>query len=236
MPSLASSATLLSGLSRDLMLAPWTPFSSARDVQLTAHTKIADGADGLAVIKIEAEVRAPVFEVTRLFRSPEAAQWNTHIASIDHLGGGMQLQTYSSPWPFAWREYLVHCEDEDLEGGGHASHCRSSEEGHPAAPLRDDRVRGTSETLWRIAPSKEAPQHSTTIHVESLVDPGGGVPKWLVNEVGKRASVTMVTSFIRKAEMRAETARDGIGCALPELAAAARNVSPSCADNKMKQP
>ena len=90
MPSLATSATLLSGLSRDLMLAPWTPFSGARDLHLAAHTKIADGTDGLAVIKIEATVEAPVFEVTRLFQSPEA-KWNTHIASIDHLGGGVQL-------------------------------------------------------------------------------------------------------------------------------------------------
>ena len=43
----------------------------------------------------------------------------------------------------------------------------------------------------------------------------------------------MAASFIRKAETRAERARDGLSCALPEIAAAARNVSPSC---EKKQP
>ena len=36
-----------------------------------------------------------------------------------------------------------------------------------------------------------------------LVDPKGNVPKWLVDEIGKRASVSMVLSLARVAQAHA---------------------------------
>ena len=44
------------------------------------------------------------------------------------------------------------------------------------APPRRDVVRGRSETVWRFTEERDGHTH---IHLETLVDPRGGLPTWV---------------------------------------------------------
>ena len=95
--------------------------------------------------------------------------------AVEHIDKTTQLQTYRLPWPFAPREYLVRCTDKP-GSSGHEAHCTSID-GHPGAPERSDRVRGLTETIWRF---KEERDGQTSVHLETIVDPRGGLPTWVV--------------------------------------------------------
>lgn len=207
MPSLStagSSHTLLKHLDETLLNAPWVAFEEAE--AYTSHTKSAiDAVEGspaaAAVVRVELTADAPVRAVYAAFVKPEmTAQWNSLVGEVRKLSGSTQLQTYKFPWPLASREYLVECSEQALRGQGFRTHCAPTE--HPKAPRRADRVRGMSETLWQFTPAAADPQR-TTILFEGLVDPKGNVPKWMVNEIGKRASVSMVLALARVAQAHA---------------------------------
>ena len=92
----------------------------------------------------------------------------------------------------------MRCEDRQGSGrGGKAAleaHCWSIDD-HSQAPLRPDRVRGRSETVWRFVEEKGGQE--TSIHLETLVDPRGGLPTWVVDKAGKSAAVKIVRALIR---------------------------------------
>jgi hypothetical protein len=152
------------------------------------------------VVKILSIANTPVQNAVRVFQDPEqTSKWNPHVGKVARLSGGYQLQTYSSPWPFASREYLVRCTDAKLVEDGHATHCLSSPT-HPEAPMRSDRVRGESETKWVFT---ALPGDRTSIHFEGLIDPNGppgkkgsgGLPKWAISEILPRTSVAIVAGL-----------------------------------------
>lgn len=151
-----------------------------------------------SVVRVEVVADAPPRDVFDAFVKPELTkQWNSVVGESVQFGRGVQLQTYKFPWPFVPREYLVQCTDQKLDGHGFLSHCASIE-GHPKAPLRDDRVRGMSETLWQFTPLAGDPGR-TVILFEGIVDPRGNVPKRVVNEIGKRTCVSTALALARVA-------------------------------------
>jgi len=199
-----STQTLLKHLDETLLNAPWVAFEEAE--AYTSHTKTATNAvegtpAAAAVVRVELIVDAPPRAVYAAFVKPELTKkWNSLVGEVKRLTASAQLQTYKFPWPLASREYVVDCRDQALRGHGFRTHCVPLE--HPNAPRRADRVRGMSETLWQFTPVAGNPQR-TTILFEGLVDPRGNVPKWLVDEIGKRASVSMVLSLARVAQAHA---------------------------------
>ena len=140
------------------------------------------------------------------------AEWNPFAGEVQRLDRAIQLQVYRMPWPFASREYLVRCEDSTLKSG-HLAKC-SSIDAHPAAPLRSDRVRGRSETVWRFITERNG---QTSIHLETFVDPRGGLPAWVVDKVGKSAAVTIVRGLMRHTQQR--LMRAGAGSCHPTTSA-----------------
>ena len=199
-----STQTLLKHLDETLLNAPWVAFEEAESYK--SHTKSATNAvegtpAAAAVVRVELVVDAPPRSVYAAFVKPELTKkWNSLVGEVKRLTPSAQLQTYKFPWPLASREYVVDCRDQALRGHGFRTHCVPTE--HPNAPRRADRVRGMSETLWQFTPVANDPQR-TTILFEGLVDPRGNVPKWLVDEIGKRASVSMVLSLGRVAQAHA---------------------------------
>ena len=137
------------------------------------------------------------------------SEWNPFAGEVLHLDKTVQLQTYRLPWPFASREYLVRCSDVRQGKSVLEAHCASIDE-HPSAPLRSDRVRGRSETVWRFTEDKEG---ETSIHLETLVDPRGGLPSWVVDKAGKSAAVKIVRALIHHttARYQAHKAKGGKG-------------------------
>jgi len=199
-----STQTLLKHLDEALLNAPWVAFEEAEAYK--SHTKSATNAvegspAAAAVVRVELIVNAPPKMVHAAFVKPELTKkWNSLVGEVKRLTASAQLQTYKFPWPLASREYVVDCRDQALRGHGFRTHCVPTE--HQNAPRRADRVRGMSETLWQFTPVADDPQR-TTILFEGLVDPKGNVPKWLVDEIGKRASVSMVLSLARVAQAHA---------------------------------
>mmetsp|Transcript_22617 Transcript_22617/g.46086 ORF Transcript_22617/g.46086 Transcript_22617/m.46086 type:complete len:265 (+) Transcript_22617:29-823(+) len=199
-----STQTLLKHLDETLLNAPWVVFEEAEAYK--SHTKSStNAAEGspaaAAVVRVELIVAAPPRAVHAAFVKPELTKkWNSLVGEVKRLSASTQLQTYKFPWPLASREYVVDCREQALRGQGFRTHCVPME--HPNAPRRSDRVRGMSETLWQFTPVADDPQR-TTILFEGLVDPKGNVPKWLVDEIGKRASVSMVLSLARVAQAHA---------------------------------
>jgi len=147
-----------------------------------------------------------------------AAEWNPFAGEVVHLDKAIQLQTYRLPWPFASREYLVRCEDRAASKGTHQAHC-SSVEAHPNAPLRPDRVRGKTETVWRFSEEKDG---HTAIHLETLVDPKGALPKWLVDKSGRMAAVKIVRALIKHTSERYKQGLDKMKVAAAAAAAGGR--------------
>uniref|UniRef100_A0A7S0L9Y4 START domain-containing protein n=1 Tax=Coccolithus braarudii TaxID=221442 RepID=A0A7S0L9Y4_9EUKA len=170
--------------------------------------KIADGAyvafeaniNGLPFVTVNAtNVDVPAKTLIDIFLDESMAhKWNDYMGTVRHLGNNVQLQTYKLPWPFTAREYLMRCSDDDLQGGrGHRTRCVPVEGGHPQAPLRNDRVRGSCETLWQISPSATDSKRRSDLYFRGHVDPGGALPKWIVNEIGKHGSANVVASLIK---------------------------------------
>ena len=176
----------------------------------------------------------PLFP-SRLRRSPShhslthsAPCWRLSLVAdageVQHLdrSGRVMLQTYRMPWPFASREYLVRCEEQKV-ARGHQAHCASID-AHPSAPLRSDRVRGVSETIWRFVEENDG---QTSIHLETLVDPRGGLPTWVVDKVGKSAAVKIVRSLIAYTSERVTRAKASFG---PQQQQQQKQQPPSAAD------
>ena len=203
-PREGSTQTLLKHLDEALLDAPWVAFEEAEAYK--SHTKSARNAvegspAAAAVVRVDMTVNAPPRAVHEAFVKPELTKkWNSLVGEVKRLSASQQLQTYKFPWPLASREYVVDCRDQALRGYGFRTHCVPTE--HPNAPRRADRVRGMSETLWQFTPVADDPER-TKILFEGLVDPKGNVPKWLVDEIGKRASVSMVLSLARVAQAHA---------------------------------
>ena len=170
----------------------------------TSHIKdttIGGAPAAVAVVRVELTADAPPKAVHAAFVQPELTKrWNSFVGEVKKLSDTTQLQTYKMPWPMVDREYVVDCAEQSLRGNGFRMHCAPTE--HPKAPRRADRVRGMSETLWQFTPATDDPQR-TTILFEGLVDPRGNVPKWMVNEIGKRASVSTVLALARVSQAHA---------------------------------
>lgn len=181
-----------------------SPTAAVTDAEsYNSYTKSVRGAAegtpaAAAVVRVEVVADAPPRDVFDAFVKPERTKkWNSFVGESIQLGNGVQLQSYKFPWPFVPREYLVRCTDQKLDGNGFRSHCVSVD-GHPKAPLRDDRVRGMSETLWQFTPLAGEPDR-TAILFEGIVDPRGNLPKRLINEIGKRTCVSTALALARVA-------------------------------------
>ena len=208
----AADDSLLKSLPSEYARAPWRSFykaqkelvASSKEVTSVASGSADAGGEGegaaspKAVVKVVARAKLPVRALLDTFESEDEAiisEWNPYAGEVQHLdrAAHVMLQIYSMPWPFASREYLVRCEEKKFgNGGGHQAYCASID-AHPSAPLRSDRVRGVSETVWRFVEEKDG---HTSIHLETLVDPRGGLPTWVVDKVGKSAAVKIVKSLI----------------------------------------
>jgi hypothetical protein len=165
---------------------------------LCASVRRQEGMARPAVVKVLARAKVPVRALLDTFLSQDQRvvnEWNPFTGDVLHIDKATQLQTYRMPWPFASREYLVRCVDASQRGRtrDYLAHCASIDE-HPSAPLRTDRVRGSSETVWRFTEHKDG---ETSIHLETLVDPKGGLPKWVVDKAGKTAAVKIVGALIK---------------------------------------
>ena len=178
-----------------------------------------------AVVRINAKASVPVSELLDTFLSKDSAtvsEWNQFAGEVQHLDENTQLQTYRMPWPFAVREYLVRCEQSKPPGAkGLQTHCSSIDD-HPAAPLRSDRVRGHSETIWRFTPDRDG---ASSIHLETIVDPRGSLPVKIVDKIGKLVAVKVVRSLIQYTSTRYQAA----GKAAGQLAAAAAKTAKASA-------
>ena len=178
----------------------------------------------------------PVSELLDTFLSKDSAtvsEWNQFAGEVQHLDENTQLQTYRMPWPFTVREYLVRCEQSKPPGAkGLQAHCSSIDD-HPDAPLRSDRVRGHSETIWRFTPDRDG---ASSIHLETIVDPRGSLPVKIVDKIGKLVAVRVVRSLIQHTSTRyqaagkaAEAAGKAAGRATKQLAAAAAKTAKASA-------
>jgi len=203
------SSTQLTTLSHEHRVAPWVPFVEAGEQKAVhAWSKMSEDS-GVAVLKVSVLTEAPMWLVLDLFESqnPDViAQWNPYTGDVLQLGEATQLQTYKLPWPFMARDYIVTCKNvKSSHDQRQRTHCVPRDT-HPAVPPRTDRVRGASETLWQFAPERGADGRvRTRIAFEGIVDPRGRLPKWVVNEIGKRTSVTIVAGLARLADSRWET-------------------------------
>lgn len=203
--------------------AKWSKFVEERkshDESLIAMVKAPkrDGKSkekmGPAVVKVLARTRLPVRALVDTFQSKDEevlAEWNKFAGDVTHIKDNVQLQTYRLPWPFMPRDYLVRCTDR-VDKAGHTAHCASLESDH-LAPEREGAVRGKSETIWRF---RAEPDGATSIHLETLVDPRGMLPAWLIDKAGKLASVGVVRGLVKatssrfgKASSAEATASDG---------------------------
>mmetsp|Transcript_30990 Transcript_30990/g.51365 ORF Transcript_30990/g.51365 Transcript_30990/m.51365 type:complete len:259 (-) Transcript_30990:113-889(-) len=206
----SESDSLLKFLPAEYVSAPWSRFENeaSKVGKFSAFYKKAvtvDGESGPAVVKVVGKCRVPMSEVVSLFLSKDqrdVAEWNPIVGEVKHLDKTVNLQTYQLPWPFQSREYLVRCEA-NTRGKLHATYCASID-AHPEAPLRADRVRGHSETVWRFTAEGN---DQTSIHLETLVDPRGKVPVWVVDKLGKMASVSVVRALMKSATKRLEQAK-----------------------------
>jgi len=192
------SHTQLTTLSREHKSAPWVRFTDESD-PLQAWAKQPTEDSSVAVLKVTVLSSAPLRLVTDLFTSqdPEIiSRWNAYTGDVVQLGGHTQVQTYKLPWPFLQREYIVKCESIVLpRDQGHQTHCVPQHE-HKEVPFLHDRVRGASETLWSFTSERgKDGRLYTRITFEGIVDPRGRLPKWIVNEIGKRTSITIVGSL-----------------------------------------
>ena len=197
-----NTGSLLQHLPSEYVSVPWNTFQSEHSFRaFTKELKPADEGDPPtasrpAVVKVLARARLPVRALLDTFLSEDAqvvSEWNPFAGEVFHIDKAIQLQTYRLPWPFASREYLVRCEDVRRGKAALEAHCRSIDD-HPSAPLRPDRVRGRSETVWRFVEEKDG---QTSIHLETLVDPKGGLPTWVVDKAGKSAAVKIVRALIK---------------------------------------
>lgn len=194
-----SKSSLLTNLPLEYAAVKWRTLQSEKSFHVFTKELAGTQENGdsrPAVVKVLARARLPVRALLDTFLSEDAqvvSQWNPFAGEVMHLDKAVQLQTYSLPWPFSAREYLVRCDD--VRGGKAAlqAHCRSID-GHPSAPERADRVRGRSETVWRFTEDNDG---QTSIHLETLVDPKGGLPTWLVDKAGTSAAVKIVRALIR---------------------------------------
>lgn len=198
------SKSLLQNLPHEYVTAPWRVFQgensfSAFTKEAVISKEVRRDETGLesrpAVVKVLARARLPVRALldTFLSQEPEVVhEWNPFAGEVLHIDRAIQLQTYRLPWPFVSREYLVRCEDVRMGNRGLEAHCASIDD-HPSAPLRSDRVRGRSETVWRFSEDKDG---TSSIHLETLVDPRGGLPTWIVDKAGKSAAVKIVRALI----------------------------------------
>ena len=185
-----ASNTQLRTLDRRTSAAPWKVFSTKNgDDAFTAYTKKSE--NGLAVLKVESVWKGPIRVIKEVFRGGEWVSGGSAEAQVEHFSGGVQKQTYTLPWPFSGREYVVKCDAADLSGGGLRTYCRPSDATHVGAPA-PGHVRASSETLWEFRPLDDG---STQVYFEGVVDPKGALPKWMVNEVGKHHSVNMVRAI-----------------------------------------
>jgi len=116
---------------------------------------------------------------------------------VTYIDQKTQLQTYALPWPFLPRDYLVRCTDKK-DKSGHTAHCASVDP-DVRAPEREGAVRGHSETIWRF---RQEADGTSSIHLETLVDPRGRLPAWLVDKAGKMASVNVVRSLVKTTSSR----------------------------------
>lgn len=222
------STTLLTSLDPEYAAAPWSKFWEDRGSKgrrrAVAFTKQLQAA-GPAVVKVLAKADVPVRALLDCFLSEDAdtvAQWNPFTGDVRHFDAGAQVQTYPLPWPFASREYLVRCTNEKTKGV-HVARCTPLDL-HPSAPVRSDRVRGRSETIWRFSSERDG---SSTIHLETLVDPRGGLPSWVVDKVGKSAAVKIVTGLVRVASARVAAATATAKSGAAGGRAAAASLSPA---------
>ena len=168
-----------------------------------------------AVVKVVARAKLPVRMLVEVFQSQDEAvveAWNPVIGEVQHFASGEQLQTYKLPWPFAPREYLVRCSESKVARSGFQAACAPID-GHPKAPPRTDRVRGKSETIWRFTEQSDG---QTEIVLETLVDPGGVLPVWLVDKLGRSTAVKIVRSLVKYTGER--VARAKANAAVPPAA------------------
>ena len=128
-----------------------------------------------------------------------AAEWNPFAGEVVHLDKAIQLQTHRLPWPFASREWRMVRRRGPRRVQGHAPGALLVGRGRLNAPLRPDRVRGKTETVWRFSEEKDG---HTAIHLETLVDPKGALPKWLVDKSGRMAAVKIVRALIKHTSER----------------------------------
>jgi len=199
--------TLLTSLPKSYASSKWIKFVEERKndyEQLAAYLKAPkkekDERSSPAVVKVLARCRLPVRSLLDTFQSKNEeilAEWNQFAGEVTYIDKTVQLQTYSLPWPFMPRDYLVRCTDR-VDKAGHTAHC-SSVESDARAPEREGAVRGRSETVWRFREEKDG---MTSIHLETLVDPRGRLPAWLVDKAGKLASVSVVRSLVRTTSSR----------------------------------
>ena len=218
---LAASMAVAHGSSTDSLLqlprtyasARWQKFVEERKSDMeTLHAFIkspkrseaTDGKVGPAVVKVLARCRLPVREVLATFQSKgDVAEWNQFAGEVEHIDRETQLQTYRLPWPFMPRDYLVRCIDR-RDKRGHTAHC-ASVDSDSRVPERDGAVRGHSETVWRFV---EEADGGSSIHLETLVDPRGRLPAWLVDKAGKLASVSVVRALVKATYSRVSRASD----------------------------
>jgi hypothetical protein len=208
----ASAETILKSLPQEYARVQWRKFADVKsehdaDSTYVAFTKKSSKAEiGPAVVKVLARCRLPVRALLDTFLSEDEdtlAEWNPYAGEVEHIDKTVQRQVYRLPWPFASREYLVRCTDARHKSG-HEAHCASID-GHERAPERSDVVRGRSETIWRFT---EEGDGLTSIHLETLVDPRGGLPSWVVDKVGKSAAVSIVSSLLRVTKQRVVAQRE----------------------------
>jgi hypothetical protein len=206
----ADSSTLLKSLPQRYVSAKWSKFVEERKSdmeELLAFTKgpkkeKKDDKGGPAVVKVLARCRLPVRALLDTFQSKDEevlAEWNQFAGDVQHIDKGIQLQTYALPWPFMPRDYLVRCSDR-TDKHGHTAYCASLED-HKRAPERKEYVRGHSETIWRFS---EDPDGGTSIHLETLVDPRGRLPAWVIDKASKLASVSVVRALVKATSSRVQ--------------------------------
>ncbi len=143
---------------------------------------------GLLAYRAEGTIPAPIGKlVTLMVETSRKPQWMDRVkeATILEQPSPMERIEYMhtvAPWPLTDREFLYYAKlEKSTESKTITVRMKSIED--PRRPIRPDRVRGSiregTYTLTAISPTH------TKFSAQTLADPKGRIPKFIVNFVGK---------------------------------------------------
>lgn len=197
---------LMSLLSLAILLASpsyaseaWTLDKEADGIRV--YTRAVTGS-GIKQFKGTGDVDAPVERILEVLRdTPNFAKWFPNTRESKRLAteanAHYQYSVMETPWPTADRDYVLRTETvRDPETGSVLIRLVAAPDFHPEQPGRV-RVR-IAQGRWMLDPI--SPDRTRVTFIMHL-DPGGGIPQWMIN------ARVVATPFEALTNLRAQAAQ-----------------------------